>query len=91
MSVTECSRCGHRRLPSRGDAGWQVGSEENLDVPRLAVVIWIWGMTLTHDVEPSSPFEIGYCEGFDCKLPDECLNSGIFLQHNDQAAIGSYP
>ena len=29
-------------------------------------------------IEPDSPWETGYCEGFNSKLRDELLNGGIF-------------
>jgi putative transposase len=29
-------------------------------------------------IEPGSPWQNGYCESFNGKLRDECLNGGIF-------------
>jgi putative transposase len=34
--------------------------------------------TGTLDIEPGSPWENGYCESFNGKLRDECLNGEIF-------------
>jgi transposase InsO family protein len=34
--------------------------------------------TGTLNIEPGSPWENGYCESFNGKLRDECLNGAIF-------------
>src|SRR5580692_6108720 len=45
--------------------------------PRSCGSGWgMWGRTLY--IEPGSPWENGYCESFNGKLRDECLNGEIF-------------
>ena len=40
---------------------------------------WIAGLgTKSLYIEPGSPWENGYCESFNGKLRDECLNAEIF-------------
>ncbi len=40
---------------------------------------WLTGLgTGTLYIEPGSPWENGYCESFNGKLRDECLNGEIF-------------
>jgi IS30 family transposase len=47
----------------------------------VASHLWQWSAKLgigTLYVEPRSPWENGYCEGFNGRLRDECLNGEIF-------------
>ena len=69
-------------------SGWQVGRDRveriwrrgGLKVPqkqRPRRRLWLLG---THPlyIEPSSPWENGYCKNFSGKLREECLNGEIF-------------
>jgi putative transposase len=38
-------------------------------------------------VEPGSPWENGYCESFDGKLRDECLNGEIFYSLKEAQVV----
>ena len=53
-------------------------SDNGPDFIARALRAWLKGMDATPlSIEPGSPWENGYCESFNGKLPDECLNGEI--------------
>jgi transposase InsO family protein len=49
---------------------------------------WLSGLgTKSLYIEPGSPWENGYCESFNGKLRDECLNGEIFYSLKEAKAI----
>ena len=42
---------------------------------------------LTSYIEPGSPWENGYCESFNGKLRDECLNQKIFYSFKEARVV----
>jgi putative transposase len=43
--------------------------------------------TKTLYIEPGSPWENGYCESFNGKLRDECLNGEIFYSLKEETVV----
>lgn len=55
-----------------------------------AKIVRIWFAKLgakTLYIEPGSPWENGYCESFNGKLRDECLNGEIFYSLKEAAVV----
>jgi transposase InsO family protein len=49
---------------------------------------WLSGLgTTSLYIEPGSPWENGYCESFNGKLRDECLNGEIFYSLKEAQAV----
>ena len=49
---------------------------------------WLTGLgTRNLYIEPGSPWENGYCESFNGKLRDECLNGEIFYSLREAQVI----
>ena len=49
---------------------------------------WLPGLgTGTLYIEPGSPWESGYCESFNGKLRDECLNGEIFYSLKEAQVV----
>lgn len=49
---------------------------------------WFAGLgAATLYIEPGSPWENGYCESFNGKLRDECLNSEIFYSLKEATIV----
>ena len=53
---------------------------------------WLRGLgTIPRYIEPGSPWENGYCESFNGKLREECLNGEIFYSLQEaQIVIGGW-
>ncbi len=53
-----------------------------------AVQDWIGAVgSETADIEPGSPWENGYCESFNAKLPDELLNGEVFYTLKEASVV----
>ena len=49
---------------------------------------WLSGLgTKSLSIEPGSPWENGYCESFNGKLRDECLNGEIFYSLKEAQTV----
>ena len=49
---------------------------------------WLAGLgTKSLYIEPGSPWENGYCESFNGKLRDECLNGEIFYSLKEAKTV----
>jgi putative transposase len=49
---------------------------------------WLAGLgTKPLYIEPGSPWENGYCESFNSKLRDECLNGEIFYSLKEAQSV----
>src|SRR6201995_5573558 len=56
-----------------------IRSDNGAEMTAKVVRSWLAGLgTKTLYIEPGSPWENGYCESFNGKLRDECLNQEIF-------------
>jgi transposase InsO family protein len=57
-------------------------SDNGAEMTAKIVRSWLAKLgTKTLYIEPGSPWENGYCESFNGKLRDECLNGEIFYSH----------
>ena len=72
------TRCAGKAGISHG-APEHIRSDNGPEFVAAAVRGWLAGLNVkTLYIEPGSPWENGYCESFDGKPRDECLNREIF-------------
>ena len=65
-----------------------VRSDNGPEFVAIAVRKWLEGLgTRPLYIEPGSPWENGYCESFNSKLRDECLNGEIFYSLREAQVI----
>jgi putative transposase len=69
-----------------------IRSDNGAEMTAKVVRSWLAGLgTKTLYIEPGSPWENGYCESFNGKLRDECLNQEIFYSLKEaQIVIGQW-
>ncbi len=100
--ATQYGRYGYRRITALlNQAGFQVGKDRvqriwrraGLKVPQRQKPrgrLWHWlhgvGAAPLY-IEPGSPGENGYCESFNGKLRDECLNGEIFYSLREAQVV----
>jgi transposase InsO family protein len=65
-----------------------IRSDNGPEMTAKVVRHWLAGLgTTTLYIEPGSPWENGYCESFNGKLRDECLNGEIFYSLKEAVIV----
>jgi putative transposase len=65
-----------------------IRSDNGAEMTSKLVRGWLAGLgAKTLYIEPGSPWENGYCESFNGKLRDECLNQEIFYSQKEAAVL----
>ena len=65
-----------------------IRSDNGAEMTAKVVRRWLAGLgTKTLYIEPGSPWENGYCESFNGKLRDECLNQEIFYSLKEAQVV----
>jgi putative transposase len=65
-----------------------IRSDNGPEMTAKIVRSWFAGLgATTLYIEPGSPWENGYCESFNGKLRDECLNGEIFYSLREAAIV----
>ena len=65
-----------------------IRSDNGAEMTAKIVRSWLAKLgTKTLHIEPGSPWENGYCESFNGKLRDECLNREIFYSPKEATAV----
>jgi len=65
-----------------------IRSDNGAEMTAKVVRKWLAGLgTKTLYIEPGSPWENGYCESFNGKLRDECLNQEIFYSLKEAQVV----
>jgi putative transposase len=65
-----------------------IRSDNGAEMTAKVVRSWLAGLgTKTLYIEPGSPWENGYCESFNGKLRDECLNQEIFYSFKEAQIV----
>ncbi len=65
-----------------------VRSDNGAEMTARRVKSWLAGVgTKPLFIEPGSPWENGYCESFNGKLRDECLNGEIFYSRKEACVV----
>jgi transposase InsO family protein len=65
-----------------------IRSDNGAEMTATVVRIWLANLgAQTLYIEPGSPWENGYCESFNGKLRDECLNGEIFYSLKEATAV----
>jgi putative transposase len=65
-----------------------IRSDNGVEMTSRIVRHWLAGLgSKTLYIEPGSPWENGYCESFNGKLRDECLNQEIFYSLNEARIV----